>query len=400
MSGWPLVKLSEVCDKPQYGAIARGTKSGEGPLFVRQTDISRGRINWTSVPFCDLEASEFEKYRLHKGDILVSRLGAGVGNSATVDQTRDAVFAGYLVRFQPKRDICIPEFVGYQLQSHRWRQHVGGIRSGAAQPTLNAQQMGDFSFQLPPLKTQESIVGLLGKFDEMFETGRHLIQSLEELGSTVLADQLEEGVEYAPLGDCLLVIETGQRPVGGAIATGHVSLGAENIQSAGIAEHSAFKRVPEEFAQSLKRGRLKDLDVLMYKDGAGLRSSSSIVSAFGYGFPTRAAVINEHVFRLRARPQISQALLYWILRSTHVDGEIRRRVTGAAQPGLNVSNLKEVPIPEFHPTVLERLNTLLAPMLELMLRIGAENQMISDVRERLLPDLLSGEITVASEGGL
>lgn len=65
MNDWPQVTLAEVSAKPQYGAIARGSAQPIGPRFVRQTDVVSGRIEWSSVPFCDLAASEVDKYALH-----------------------------------------------------------------------------------------------------------------------------------------------------------------------------------------------------------------------------------------------------------------------------------------------------------------------------------------------
>src|SRR5699024_453310 len=145
--------LTQVSAKPQYGAIAKGMESPVGPLFVRQTDITRGAIDWSSVPYCDLTADAVPRYALKQGDLLISRLGNGVGNAATVPQDReDAVFAGYLVRFQIDETKADPRFVGYQCQSQRWRDHVSSFRSGAAQPTLNAKQMGEFRFPLPPIE--------------------------------------------------------------------------------------------------------------------------------------------------------------------------------------------------------------------------------------------------------
>ena len=169
---WPEVSLAEVSEKPQYGASARGSDTRVGPPFVRQTDIARGRIDWFTVPYCDLDPSDFAKYAIRPGDLLISRLGNGVGNAATVREARGAVFAGYLVRFQPRTDVVVPEFVGYQLQSPAWRQHVSSFRSGAAQPTLNAQQMGEFTFRLPPMEVQRSIAATLSALDDKIESNR------------------------------------------------------------------------------------------------------------------------------------------------------------------------------------------------------------------------------------
>ena len=178
---WTRVTLGGVSDRPQYGAIAKGGNEHAGPLFIRQTDIVSGRIDWNSVPRCDLAAEQVAKYLVHRGDILVSRLGAGVGQAAVVRETNSAVFAGYLVRFQTRAELADARFVSYQLQTQAWRDHVHGFRSGAAQPTLNAQQMGAFAFHLPPLEDQRRIAHILGTLDDKIELNRRTNETLEAM---------------------------------------------------------------------------------------------------------------------------------------------------------------------------------------------------------------------------
>jgi type I restriction enzyme S subunit len=185
MNHWAEVSLSDVCEKPQYGAIARGTSEPVGPLFVRQTDIVSGRIDWQTVPYCDLAVGEIPKYAIRTGDLLISRLGAGVGTAATVRETRDAVFAGYLVRFCVNQSVAVPEFVGHHLQSARWRDHVHGFRSGAAQPTLNAKQMGGFRFLLPSLPEQIAIESILSAFGDKIELNLRTAETLEAMARAV-----------------------------------------------------------------------------------------------------------------------------------------------------------------------------------------------------------------------
>lgn len=401
MIDWPSVTLAEVCAKPQYGAIAKGNTEPIGPRFVRQTDIVSGRIDWTSVPFCDLDPSDFEKYAIRPGDLLVSRLGAGVGTAATVHSANDAVFAGYLVRFQADESRAVPEFLGYQLRSQGWRNHVYGFRSGAAQPTLNAKQMGAYRFQLPPIDEQRGIAATLAALDDKIESNDRAIALQEQLGAALLASRIRFGetgapiADERPLGQFLKVLETGSRPRGGLKegTIGVVSLGAQHVQSAGVCT-SEFKEVPADFVDTMRRGRLEEGDVLVYKDGGKPGNFVPHVSAFGYGFPVQTAVINEHVYRVRTAASLSQALLYWVLRSPWLDDEMRKRGTGVAIPGLNSSNFRELPFPALDEEDRDFLNHLLAPMFQRILLFGAENVRLGALREALIPQLLSGNIRV------
>lgn len=403
MTEWVQVTLSEVSEKPQYGAIASGSDDpAAGPLFVRQTDIDDGFIRWATVPYCDLEPDQYDKYALMSDDILVARLGS-VGRAVRVRDTHDAIFAGYLVRFRvadPSR--VDPRFLEYQVRSPAWWQHVDAVRSGAVQPTLNAKQMGAFEFALPPLEVQRGIGATLGSLDDQIESNTHTISILESLGAALLEVRLELDVygfpryDETPLGDRLAVVETGSRPKGGVsgIKSGVPSLGAENVQSAGVVASRRFKFVPLDFAASMKRGKLSHGDVLVYKDGGKPGNFEPHISAYGYGFPAEDATINEHVYRVRAASGVSQGLLYWILRSPWMDAEMRRRGTGVAIPGLNQTNFKGLPYPTLASEDAHELNDLLEPMLDAMLQLGKENQRLIALRDALMPELLSGRISM------
>jgi type I restriction enzyme S subunit len=385
--------LAEVCFPPQYGAIATTKEEPEGPLFIRQTDIKAGRIEWDSVPYCDLQQSEINKYSVQNGDILVSRLGS-IGHAAIVRGEHNAVFAGYLVRFKVNPDLAHPSFIAYHLQSKQWFDHVRNFGSGAVQPTLNANQMGEYQFRLPTYERQLQIANALESFDEKIESNYRQIRTIEQLGHALTSKALGVALHESPifngvLEDILAILETGKRPNGGATSSGRVSIGAESIQSAGILKSRKFKYVPENFAQEMKRGILEPRDVLLYKDGGTPGNFIPHVSAFGNGFPTQEAVINEHVYRLRVREPLTQGLLYWVLGSAWMIEEMKMRGTGAAIPGLNSSNVRELPIPDLKTKQIIELSPLLDSMLELMLQLGAETLNLEASRDSLLAKFLN-----------
>ena len=63
-------------------------------------------------------------------------------------------------------------------------------------------------------------------------------------------------------------IESGKRPKGGATLIGVPSIGAENIKGLGYYDYSKTKYIPEEYAQTIKKGKINGYELLIYKDGA------------------------------------------------------------------------------------------------------------------------------------
>ena len=88
--GWVWATLDEISQPPQYGWTTSAKNRGKLHL-LRTTDITSGYINWETVPFCEREPTDVEKYLLKDGDIVISRAGS-VGYSYLIKEPYPAVF--------------------------------------------------------------------------------------------------------------------------------------------------------------------------------------------------------------------------------------------------------------------------------------------------------------------
>jgi type I restriction enzyme S subunit len=95
---WELVSVRDVSEKIQYGYTASAKLSGNGPRFLRITDIQDGRVAWDQVPTCDIPSSVEPKYALKSRDIVFARTGATTGKSFLIRSCPSSVFASYLIR--------------------------------------------------------------------------------------------------------------------------------------------------------------------------------------------------------------------------------------------------------------------------------------------------------------
>lgn len=220
--GWQMVTLGAVCEKPQYGFT---TKSGSfGKIkYLRTTDISSGKIDWESVPFCVDEPDDVSKYQLRKNDIVVSRAGS-VGISYLIDEVpENAVFASYLIRFNTKN---IPaKFIAYFLQSKAYWNAISEMSAGIAVPNVNASKLSELPIPLPPLPEQHRIVArldaVLAKVGNARERMERLPGILQRFRQSVLAQAVsgkltegwrEENVGVESVDEMLAKIPIPKKP--------------------------------------------------------------------------------------------------------------------------------------------------------------------------------------------
>ncbi len=154
--GWVLARLGEVCIPPQYGWTTSADKNGKGLKLLRTTDISGGKVDWSTVPACRDEPVDPEKYLLKQGDIVVSRAGS-VGVSYLIEEAPKAIFASYLIRFRPWPPVQ-SEFIAFFLKSLQYWSAIAEESAGIAIPNVNASKLKQIKLPLPPIPEQKRIV--------------------------------------------------------------------------------------------------------------------------------------------------------------------------------------------------------------------------------------------------
>lgn len=150
--------------------------------------------------------------------------------------------------------------------------------------------------------------------------------------------------ELVRIEDLVDVIESGSRPEGGVgnINSGAWSLGGEHIHSKnGKVDLSVPKYVPLTFFSQANKGKLRRNDLLICKDGA----LTGKVALLRDELEGQNAMINEHLFLIRCSDMIKQVYLFNFLYSDIGQSLLRINITGAAQGGLNSTNLKNIRIP-------------------------------------------------------
>jgi type I restriction enzyme S subunit len=162
--------LADLCESVRYGYTASARLDPCEPRFLRITDIVPESLSWESVPYCEIDDSDRERFALMVGDIVVARTGATVGYAKLIRDPVGAVFASYLVRFRVNPAKAHPAFVGRLVESHVYKSFVQSRLGGAAQPNASAPVLGSFEFALPSKHDQIRIANVLAAYDDLIDT--------------------------------------------------------------------------------------------------------------------------------------------------------------------------------------------------------------------------------------
>ena len=190
---WCWCRWGELSESIQYGYNAPAKESGRIKM-VRITDIQNGKVQWDTVPFCEISEEEIKTYRLRKNDILFARTGGTVGKSFLVDEEpENAVYAGYLIRTQYNSEKLNPKYMKMFMESQLYWDQLKNGTIATAQPNCNGQTLSKMILPLPPLAVQNAIVETLEQVLPLVDVYENAILQKEELKSA-LPDKVKKAI--------------------------------------------------------------------------------------------------------------------------------------------------------------------------------------------------------------
>ena len=168
--------------------------------MVRISDISDNTVNWVNVPFCDIEETDIDNYRLGANDILFARTGGTVGKSFLVKEVPfESIYAGYLIRTQYNSNELVPEYLKLFMESQLYWEQLRNGTIATAQPNCNGKTLGSMLIPLPPHNEQQSIVDRLSLLEPLlkkYSVSEHELEVLNKEMSTLLKKSiLQEAIQ-------------------------------------------------------------------------------------------------------------------------------------------------------------------------------------------------------------
>ncbi|MEK6616562.1 MAG: restriction endonuclease subunit S [Bacteroidota bacterium] len=383
MNEWKEIQLRDISSDISYGYTASAASENVGPKFLRITDITSGRINWETVPYCKISDKDLQKYQLGVGDIVIARTGATTGYNAIIKKEANAVFASYLIRFQIDKKIADPFFVGHILQSNSFQDYVDAIAGGSAQPGANAQQLADFVFSLPPLPEQKSIAETLSSLDDKIDLLHRQNKTLEQLAETLFRQWfVEEAVEswekrsLSSIADFLNGLacqkfppqnETDKLPV----------LKIKDLGS-GITESSDWASTDIKPEYIIKNG-----DVIF-------AWSASLMVKIWSG---DNCILNQHLFKVTSNKY--PKWFYYLWCTHHLAEFISISASHATTMGhIKRGDLDEATVLVPSDVELKKMTDSMDPLFDKMLINNKQIRTLTQLRDTLLPKLMSGEVRV------
>lgn len=166
---------------------------------------------------------------------------------------------------------------------------------------------------------------------------------------------------------------------------GYYLVTSKHITKGKIDTSSAYLISELDFEQVNQRSKVDTFDILLTMIG----TVGEVVVV--YDNPVEFAIKNVGLFKTSQKPELVW-LFYWHLQSFKMKNYLEVRMAGTTQQYLTLKTLRTIPVLVPSQNLLQKFNELISPLMGKISDNHNQNQSLSEMRDILLPKLLSGEI--------
>lgn len=370
-------------------------KSKTGIMTLSAKSVKNNHIDYSQCYFISEE--EYEKFMVRgfpkKGDILLTT-EAPLGLVARLDRN-DVAIAQRLLTLRGKENVLDNDYLLYYLQSPIGQASLKARETGTTVTGIKQAEFRKIEIEIPDYEVQKKVSGILRVIDKKIE-----------LNNAINNNLLQQALAVYKAWFCDYVLSDGVLPESWHITTidalsslvtrgiapkyddssNQIVLNQKCIRDhtidVSLARRHLQKRINEKW---ISKG-----DLLINSTGTGTLGRVAQV-----WFDTNNMTVDSHVTIVRPKAPILQSYIgFWGF--SH-ESEIEAQHTGSTgQTELPRDRVKALELLLPDEDTLIKFNGLVIPMTDIVVSNQKENARLSQLRDTLLPKLMSGEFDVST----
>jgi type I restriction enzyme S subunit len=402
---WEEVRLGDVIDFNPTETIKKGTISKK---------IGMEMLNSFQRKIEGFEVTEYKSgTKFRNGDTLLARITPCLENGKTAQVTiLDGNEIGFgstefiVLRQKPKH--TVNDFIYYLAISPMIRETaIKSMTGTSGRQRAQKDVIENTLFKLPTLKEQKAIAHVLSTLDEKIEVNKQINKKLEEMAQTIFKHWFvdfefpnENGEPYKSSGGEMVESELGMIPKGWEVRElediAIITMG-QSPKGSSYNEHgdgTVFYQGRTDFTNRFPVRRLYTTEPKrIAKTGDILMSVRAPVGDINIA--NEECCIGRGLCSFRSKNSMNSYLLYILLNLKEkfdvFNGE------GTVFGSINQKDLKGIKIIMPNDSIVKYFNDIATSLDKKYLYLEMESRKLTNLRDTLLPKLMSGELRVPLE---
>lgn len=416
MSEWKEYKLGDICNKVTSGGTPNTRKNeyyaGKIP-WLRTQEVNFNRIYDAEIKITEEGLNNSSAKWIPENSVIIAMYGATAGKVAInkIPVTTNQACCNLIID-DDKADY---RFIYYNILSRF--SSIANMAVGGAQQNLNAGMIKDLPVSLPDLQTQTAIAEILSSLDDKIELNNKINQELENLAQTLFKQWFidfefpnENGEPYKSSGGEMVDSELGEIPKGWEVSKfGDVidiingfafkSKDFNDISTEGILKirninGTVVDIVNTDFVSSEvvsklnNKFKIKAGDILIAMTGAEVGKIGVTPEN------DKSLWLNQRVGKVVPKNKTQVPFIHTMFNVLNLTEIVRNKAMGSAQPNISSQGIENIKLLIPSTNLINEYSAMFIDKFELFYKSLGENQKLGDLRDTLLPKLISGELEV------
>ena len=397
---WKKAKLSECCQSIPDGDHQAPPKSNKGIPFVTISNIKDNSFDSTNCMHVPQSYYDnlLAKRKPQKGDILYSVVGS-FGIPVLMKENVKFTCQRHIAMLRPNPHIVEPAYMYYSMLSKAFFLQADAAAIGAAQRTISLSSLQNLTINLPDLPTQRRIASILSAYDDLIENNRRQIKLLEEAAQRLYREWFVE-LRF-PGHESVKVVD--------GVPEGWMKGTVDNIVK-------LLSGYPFKSSEYVSSGKYRLITIKNVKDGEFSPDNVDYIDQLPDKVPShciltegdillsltgnigRVCIVNGYNYLLNQRVAKLQTLhpayAYCMFRSKEMLNKMTALSNGVAQQNLSPIRAEKIRILIPSSNLLFQFKNIVEPIISQIILLNNQITFACEARDRLLPELMDGEMEV------
>ena len=398
---WEKVKLGNVTDSCLGKMLDQNKNKGDYQPYLANVNVRWGEFDLEDLPLMKFEESEQERYELKYGDLVICEGGEPGRCAIWKEQIPNMKIQKALHRVRV-HDCLDYRYLFYWFLLAGKTGELDQYFTGATIKHMPGQKLKEVVIDKPPLEIQHRIADILSAYDDLIENNQKQIKLLEEAAqrlykewfvdlhfpgheNTKIVDGVPEGWNECTVESFGTVI-TGKTPP---------TSNKEYYTNGKV----PFVTIPDmhNVVYPLKTEKRLTIEGAQTQKNKYIPPNSVMISCIGtVGLVSIATEVCQTNQQINSIILNNEDDLYFFYESMLRMKDLLDGLgsNGATMTNVNKSKLEKLIIISPSKDIVKQYNDVCKPLFESALNLSRKNVYLKNMREALLPKLMSGEVEV------